>query len=126
MLVRFLANAAAIAIATWLIPGISLTNAQPQDQVLTVLAVAVIFGLVNSLVKPLFKFAAAPLVLLSLGLFLMVINGVLMLLTSWLAGQLGLGWKVDDFGSAFLGALRVSVVSFVFNAFFNNRGEVHR
>ena len=85
MLVRFLANAAAIAIATWLIPGISLTNAQPQDQVLTVLAVAVIFGLVNSLVKPLFKFAAAPLVLLSLGLFLMVIN-----------------------------------------AFFNNRGEVHR
>ena len=126
MLVRFLANAAAIAIATWLIPGISLTNAQPQDQVLTVLAVAVIFGLVNSLVKPLFKFAAAPLVLLSLGLFLMVINGVLMLLTSWLAGQLGLGWKVDDFGSAFLGALLVSVVSFVFNAFFNNRGEVHR
>ena len=126
MLVRFLANAAAIAIATWLIPGISLTNAQPQDQVLTVLAVAVIFGLVNSLVKPLFKFAAAPLVLLSLGLFLMVINGVLMLLTSWLAGQLGLGWKVEDFGSAFLGALLVSVVSFVFNAFFNNRGEVHR
>ncbi len=126
MLVRFLANAAAIAIATWLIPGISLTNAQPQDQVLTVLAVAVIFGLVNSLVKPLFKFAAAPLVLLSLGLFLMVINGVLMLLTSWLAGQLGLGWKVEDFGSAFLGALLVSVVSFVFNAFFSNRGEVHR
>lgn len=126
MLVRFLANAAAIAIATWLIPGIKLIDAQPQDQVLTVLAVAVIFGLVNSLVKPLFKFAAAPLVLLSLGLFLMVINGVLMLLTSWLAGQLGLGWKVDDFGSAFLGALLVSVVSFVFNAFFNNRGEVHR
>ncbi len=126
MLVRFLANAAAIAIATWLIPGISLTNAQPQDQVLTILGVAVIFGLVNSLVKPLFKFAAAPLVLLSLGLFLMVINGVLMLLTSWLAGQLGLGWKVEDFGSAFLGALLVSVVSFVFNAFFSNRGEVHR
>ena len=126
MLVRFLANAAAIAIATWLIPGIKLIDAQPQDQVLTVLAVAVIFGLVKCVVMHLFKFAAAPLVLLSLGLFLMVINGVLMLLTSWLAGQLGLGWKVEDFGSAFLGALLVSVVSFVFNAFFSNRGEVHR
>ena len=43
-----------------------------------------------------------------------------------MAGQLGLGWKVEDFGSAFLGALLVSVVSFVFNAFFSNRGEVHR
>lgn len=127
MLVRFLANAAAIACATWLIEGIRLTNTEAKDQVLTVLAVALIFGLVNSIVKPLFTFAAAPLVLLSLGVFLMVINGLLMMLTSWLAGQLGLGWTVDDFWSAFLGALLVSVVSFIVNAFFGSRrGEVHR
>lgn len=126
MLVRFLANAAAIAIATWLLPGIRLTDNQIQNQVVTILAVAVIFGLVNSLIKPLFKFAAAPLVLITLGLFLMVINGLLLLLTSWLAGQLHLGWHVDDFGSAFWGALLVSVVSFILNAFFSSKGEDNR
>ncbi|QLQ14582.1 MAG: phage holin family protein [Micropruina sp.] len=126
MLVRFLANAAALALATWLLPGISLTDTKPQNQVLTILAVAVIFGVVNSIVKPLFKFAAAPLVLLSLGLFLMVINGLLLMLTSWLAGKLSLGWQVDGFWSAFWGALLVSVVSFVLNAFFSSKGEDNR
>ena len=126
MLVRFLANAAAIAVATWLIPGINLTGAEIQDKVLTILAVALIFGLVNSIVKPLFKFAAAPLVLLTLGLFLMVINGLLLMFTSWVAGQLNLGWHVDGFWSAFWGALIVSIVSFILNAFLSDKGEEHR
>lgn len=126
MLVRFLANAAALAIATWLLPGIELTDGQVQNQVLTILGVALIFGLVNSLVKPLFTFAAAPLLLLTLGLFLMVINGLLMWLTSWVAGQIGLGWRINDFWSAFFGALLVSVVSFVVNAFFTSKSEVNR
>ncbi len=126
MLVRFLANAAALAIATWLLPGIALTDQQVQNQLLTILGVAIIFGLVNSTVKPLFKFAAAPLVLITLGLFLMVINGLLMWLTSWVCGQLGLGWQIDGFWSAFWGALLVSVVSFIFNAFLSSKSEVNR
>ncbi|MBK8459852.1 MAG: phage holin family protein [Micropruina sp.] len=123
MLVRFLGTAAAIAISTWLIPGIALTDAEPQNKVLAILAVAVIFGLVNAIVKPLFQFAAAPLILLTLGLFLMVINGLLLLLTSWVAEQLGLGWHVDGWWSAFWGALVVSIVSFLLNAFVRKGDE---
>jgi putative membrane protein len=125
MLIRFLGTAAAIGIATWLIPGITLTDTEPQNKVLATLAVAVIFGVVNAIVKPLFTFAAAPLVLLTLGLFLMVINGLLLLLTSWVAEQLGLGWRVDGWWSAFWGALVVSLVSFLLNAFVR-KGEVQR
>jgi putative membrane protein len=126
MLVRFLVSAAALAFATWVVPGISMTNPEPQNQLLGILGVAVIFGIVNSVVKPLFQFAAAPLVLITLGLFLMVINGLLLMFTSWLAGMLNFGWKVDGFGSAFWGALIVSVVSFILNAFFTSKSDVNR
>ena len=72
MLMRFLFSAAALAFATWLIPGISMTSKEPQNSLLGILAVAIIFGIVNSLVKPLFAVATAPLLLLSLGVFLLV------------------------------------------------------
>ena len=126
MLLRFLASGLALAVATWLLPGITVVNAQAETQVLTLLAVAAIFGVVNSIVKPLFRIVAGPLVFLTLGLFLLVINAVLLMLVSWLAGELGLDWHVDDWGSAFLGALIVSVVSFLLNAFLGKRGTDHR
>ncbi|HRA75917.1 MAG TPA: phage holin family protein [Propionicimonas sp.] len=126
MLVRFLASAAALAVATWLIPGIWIDRADTQTEVITLLLVAAIFGVVNSAIKPLFKFVTAPLIFLSLGLLLLVINAVLLLLLAWLAHEFGLGWHVDGFWSAFWGGLIVSVVSFVLNAFFGRKGEVHR
>lgn len=126
MLIRFLASALALAVATWILPGISISNPDTESEILTLIAVSAIFGLVNSLVKPLFKLVTAPLIFVSLGLFLLVINAVLVMLVSWLADQLGLTWHVDDWGSAFLGALIVSVVSFIFNAFFGKRGTDHR
>ena len=126
MLVRFLASAAALAVATWLLPGIVLADGDLGSRSITLLLVAAIFGLVNSLVKPLFKFVSAPLILITLGLFLLVINAALLLLVSWLAGELNLGWSVSDWGSAVWGGLIVSIVSFVLNAFFNKRGENHR
>lgn len=89
------------------------------------LVVAFLFGVVNAVVKPLFKFASAPLILLSLGLFLLVINACLLMLVSWISAQISVPWHVDDWGSAFWGALIVSVVSFIVNAFFK-RGEEHR
>lgn len=126
MLARLLASAAALAVATWLVPGISIQGHQDTaGQVITMLVVAFIFGVVNALVKPLFKFASAPLILISLGLFLLVINACLLMLVSWISGQLSVPWQVDDWGSAFAGALIVSVVSFIVNAFFK-RGEEHR
>ena len=88
---------------------------------------AVIFGVVNTIVKPLFKFVSAPLILLTLGLFLLVINALL-LMVSWPGSPANsaLGWHVDDFWSAFWGGLIVSIVSFILNAFFGKRGEDHR
>lgn len=126
MLIRFLASAAALGVATWLLPGITLTGEDSWANVMTLLAVAAIFGVVNSLIKPLFKFVTAPLIFLTLGLFLLVINALLLQVVSWAAGVFGLAWHVYDWGSAFLGALIVSVVSFIFNAFFGKRGEDHR
>ena len=126
MFMRFLFSAAALAFATWVIPGISLSSSEPQNTVLGILAVAAIFGFVNSLVKPLFVIATAPLLLLSLGVFLLVINALLLWLTSWVADQLHLGWHVDGFGSAFWGALIVSVVSFILNSSFLSKSDVNR
>ena len=123
---RFLASAAALAVATWLLPGIVLADGDLGSRSITLLVVAAIFGVVNSIVKPLFKFVSAPLILITLGLFLLVINAALLLLVSWVAGQLHLGWHVTDWGSAVWGGLIVSVVSFILNAFFNKRGEKHR
>jgi putative membrane protein len=74
--------------------------------------VGVILGLVSSLVKPVVTFLSFPIVILTLGIFLWVINALMLLLTGWLAGQLDLGFRVDDFfWSALLGALVISLVN---------------
>ena len=114
---RLVANAAALAVATWLLAGIRLTAQGTGDQVLVLLVVALVFGLVNAVVKPVFTAVTACIVLLTLGLFLLVVNALMLLLTSWLAGIVGVGWHVDGFWSALVGSVIVSVVSFRLNAF---------
>lgn len=126
MLLRFLFSAAALGLATWIVPGISMTSKDPVHNALVLLGVAVIFGLVNALVRPLFALATAPLILITLGLFLLVINSLLLWFTSWLASLLDLGWNVDGFWSAFWGALIVSVVSFILNASFRSKTNDNR
>ena len=125
-ILRLLANAAALAVATWLLSGITLTAATTSSKILALLVVALIFGVLNALVKPVFKLVTAPIVLLTLGLFLIVINACIMLLTSWVAGKVDLGWYVDGFWTAVVGALIVSVVSFVLSAFVPDRNERRR
>lgn len=125
-LLRLVVNALALAFVTWLLSGIRLTADSSDRQVVILLLVALIFGLVNSLVKPIFTLVTAPLVLLTLGLFLLVINALMLLLTSWLAGLVGLGWRVDGFGTALLGAVIVSIVSFILNAFVPDSGDRRR
>ena len=126
MLIRFLASAVAISVATFLVPGVSLTSGSTQAKVIAMLCVAVIFGAVNAVVKPLFELVTAPLILITMGLFLLVINTALMVLTSWLAGQFHVGWHVAGWGPAFWGALIVSIVSFVLHAFLGTRGQKRR
>jgi putative membrane protein len=112
-LTRVLVNAVALAVATWLLADIRVTEADRGRQVLTLVVVAVVFGLVNSFVRPVVKVLALPFILLTLGLLLFVINALMLLLTSWLAGQLGVGWHVEGFLTALVGALVVTVVTWV-------------
>ncbi len=108
LLVRWLINGVALYVADRLIDGI---GADGDWQVL--LFMALIFGLVNALVRPILKFLTCPLIMLTLGLFTLVINALMLQLASWLGRQLDLGFYVKNFWAAILGALVISVVSFV-------------
>jgi len=107
-LLRWLVNAVALYIAARIVPGIDL-----GDNVGVVLGVALVFGLVNALIRPLLKLLTCPLIILTLGLFTLVINAVMLLLTSALSRAVGLTFVVDGFWPAFWGALIVSLVSLV-------------
>ncbi|MFJ9409001.1 phage holin family protein [Streptomyces sp. NPDC101393] len=109
--VKTLANAAALAVAIWLLKDITLTGDNTGRQVLTLVLVALIFGLVNFVVKPVVKLLSFPLFILTLGLITLVVNALMLLLTSWLAGQADLAFHVNGFWTAVLGGLIVSVVS---------------
>jgi putative membrane protein len=104
-LVRLLVNAAALWVATRLVPGVSYTGGW-----LPLFAVALVFGFVNAFIRPVARLLAFPVILLTLGVFSLVINAFMLWLTSALSAQLGLGFRVDGFWSAFLGALVVSIV----------------
>ena len=126
LILRLLVNAAALAVATYLLSGISLTAPTTQGRVVTLLVVALIFGVLNAVLRPIFKLVTLPLLLLTLGLFLLVINAVMLLLTSWVSNRVDLGWSVDGFATAVVGALIVSVVSFLLNAFVPDRRRDRR
>jgi len=111
-LIRLLINAAALWIATRLVSGIT-ASSDPA----TFLAVALVFGLLNAFVGPLLRMLTCPLMILTLGFFTFVINAVILLLTSAVAGRFGLGFHVAGFWSAFWGALVVSIVSVLLSIF---------
>jgi putative membrane protein len=101
-------------VAVWVttaLPGIDLSGEDTTTKVLTLLAVSVIFGLVNLVLKPIAKTLGCLLYVLTLGLFGLVVNGLLFWLTSYLAGELDLPFHVDGFWAAFWGALILSLVS---------------
>ncbi|GHH70066.1 hypothetical protein GCM10018793_03540 [Streptomyces sulfonofaciens] len=110
-LVKTIANAAALAVAVWVLDKITLTGGSTGGKVLTLIIVALIFGLVNVLVKPIVKVLTFPLFILTLGLITLVVNALMLLLTSWVAGKLDVSFHVEGFWTAVLGGLIVSVVS---------------
>jgi putative membrane protein len=109
---RLLINAAALWAATRLVSGISFDG----DWRL-LLAVALVFGVLNVAVRPILMLLTLPLFILTLGLFTFVLNAVMLWLTGSISDALGLGFHVAGFGAAFLGALVVTVVSFVLSLF---------
>jgi putative membrane protein len=113
---RLLINAAALWVATHVVPGVS-----HNGTLWSLMAVALVFGALNASVRPLLKLFTFPLLILTLGLFTFVINAFMLMLTSGASNLLNLGFHVAGFGSAFLGALVVSVVSFLLSMFLNDR-----
>jgi len=113
LLVRWVISALALFAAAWLVPGIQVDG----GGWVVYAAMAVILGLVNAIIRPILKLLTCPLILLTLGLFVLVINGF----TLWLASLIAVNWfhvgfYIDNFWSAFLGALIVSVVSVILSA----------
>jgi putative membrane protein len=115
MLVKLLANAIALAVAAWLLSGITIQGSTTTGRVLTLLIVAAIFGLVNAVVKPIATVLSLPFIVLTLGLLIFVINALMLLLTSWISGALNVPFHVNGFGTALLGALIITVVSWLLN-----------
>jgi putative membrane protein len=120
-LIRVLASAAALAVATAVVPGIELMTGSVTSKVLTLIAVALIFGVINAFLKPIVKIVGCVFYILTLGLIALVVNALLLWLTSWLAGELNLPWHVTGFWPAFWGALIVSVVGWLLSILIPDR-----
>ncbi|WP_127130052.1 phage holin family protein [Georgenia sp. SYP-B2076] len=113
-LVRFLVNALAIWLCTLLVTGITVPPATTTAMRLVDLAVvALVFTLVNSLVRPIVNLLSLPLYILTLGLFWFVVNALMLLLTGWIARLTGFGLYVDGFWTAVIGGLIIAVISWV-------------
>jgi putative membrane protein len=115
-LLRWIINAVALYVAIRVVDGINMTS-ESSNQWVSLLLLALVFGLLNALLRPLLMFLTCPLILLTLGLGTLLINTLLFYLTGWIGSQFGWGFTVDGFIPAFLGALVVSIVSFVLNIF---------
>jgi putative membrane protein len=112
---RVLVSAAALGVATWAMSGIELLAGSGWTRVGTLLAVALIFGLINATLKPLIKVVGCAFYVLTLGLIALVVNGLLLWLTSVIAGDLSLPFHVTGFWPAFWGAIIVGLVSWLLN-----------
>jgi putative membrane protein len=114
-IIRWAINAVALYVAIWIVPGIVLNGAWTD-----IIWLALIFGLLNALVRPILKFLTCPLIILTLGLFTIIINTGMLLLTSRIGQTFGIGLTVDSFWSALLGSLVISLVSVVISLIFRD------
>jgi putative membrane protein len=114
-IIHWAINVVALYVAIWIVPGIVLNGAWTD-----ILWLALIFGLLNALVRPVLKFLTCPLIILTLGLFTIVINTGMLLLTSRIGQSFGIGLSVDGFWSALLGSLVISLVSVVMSLIFRD------
>ncbi|MGH3711878.1 MAG: phage holin family protein [Micromonosporaceae bacterium] len=116
ILIKVGITAVALWVATLIVPGIQLGAGSTLGKIGTLVAVAVIFGLVNAVLKPIIKTVGCAFYLVTLGLIALVVNGLLFLLVDWIAEQFNLPFEVANFWpAAVLGALVVGIVSFVLN-----------
>lgn len=123
-LLRVIINAAAIWLAAQLLSGLEVVGGDDTSTtVIVYLVLGLVFGLVNAVVKPIVKLISFPLYILTLGLFTFVVNALMLMLTGWLSEQTDYGLRVDNFGTAFVGALIISIVSFILSVATRSRGS---
>ena len=124
LVIRWLINFLALFAAAWLVPGIHVDDSGGW---MVFAVMAIILGLVNAILRPLLKLLTCPLILLTLGLFTLVINGFTLWLSSWIAiNWFDVGFYVDGFWAAFLGGLVVSIVSLILSAILMDEDEKGR
>lgn len=109
-------NAVALGAAVWLFDGITLTGGTDTDKVVKLVVVGAIFGLITSIVRPIVRVLSLPLIIVTLGLMLLVINALMLLLTSKISESLDLGFSVDGFWVALFGSIVISLASMILEA----------
>jgi putative membrane protein len=120
-ILRWVINAVALFLAVYLVPGVNL-----QGSWTSIIWLALIFGLINAFLRPLLKLLTCPLIVLTLGLFTLLINTFLFWLTSQVGQAFGIGFTVTGFWPAFLGGLVVTVVSVVLSLILKDELKKHR
>jgi putative membrane protein len=120
-IIRLLVNAAALWVATRIVPGVTFDGG-----LMPFLGVALVFGVINATLRPLTKILTFPLIIVTLGIFALVVNGLMLWLTSSLSSSFGLGFHVSGFWAAFFGALVVSIVSALLSLTLRPRSEYSR
>lgn len=118
---KFLAYAAGLAVAAWLLDGIRFTgpssgSAELQEKVLPLAGVALILTVVNTFIRPILSGISIPITILTLGLFQLVINGLMLVLTDRIADAFDIGFRVNTFLAAVLGAVIITIVGWVVEA----------
>jgi putative membrane protein len=128
LVIRVLVTAAALAVAAWLIDGIRFTGPRQgmeevQEKILPLLLVAAILSLINSVVRPILTILSIPFIIVTLGLFLLVINAVMLLLAGELADALDIGFRVTGFWPAVGGAIVITVVTWILDGLVESRED---
>ena len=122
--IRVLINGVAIWFATLVLPGLEVVGGESDLQHIgIILAVALVFGIVNAVVKPIVALLSIPLYILTLGLFTIIVNALMLMLTSWITESTSWGLRIDNFGVACWGAIIISVVSFALSVLTSSRSR---
>lgn len=118
---KVLVNAVALWVCTLVVPGIALGGASTGTRIGTLVVVALIFGIVNAVLKPVVKTLGCIFYVLTLGLIGLVVNALLFLLVGWISGKLGLPFEVAGFWSAFWGAILMAIVAWILHLIIPDR-----
>ena len=112
-IIRWIATAVAVAAAVWIVPGITAVG---NDGTIAVIIMALVLSLINISIKPIMQVISLPITVLTLGIFYLVVNALLLELAAWAStGLFASGVAIDGFGSAFLGSIVISIVSGIVN-----------